>query len=57
MRLDEMTLVLLSLKGPLWILVMLYSYDLLVELHLSKACVQLYGVKQVASLCKLQVDC
>jgi hypothetical protein len=30
---------------------------LLVELHLRKACVQLYGVKQVASLCWLQIDC
>jgi hypothetical protein len=29
----------------------------LVELHLSKVYVQLYGVKQVASLCWLQIDC
>jgi hypothetical protein len=33
------------------------TWQLLVELHRSKACVQLYDVKQAASLYWLQIDC
>jgi hypothetical protein len=35
----------------------LYSCGMLVELHLSKASLQLYGVKQVANFRWLQIDC